>query len=248
MRVVDVIPGKSVMGLEIPNEQREIVALSEILKSNEFDQSGSPLTLALGKDIGGHPIVVDLAKMPHLLVAGTTGSGKSVAINAMVLSLLYKTLPSDVRMIMIDPKMLELSVYEGIPHLLTPVVTDMKEAANALRWCVGEMERRYKLMAALGVRNVGGYNRKVREAIDKGKPIPDPLFKPEEVLEENPVAADAATITVYRHHHRRTGGHDDGGGQESGGTDCPAGAESQSRRSASDSRDTTARRWMLLPA
>jgi len=176
-----------VVGLEIPNEQREIVSLSEMLKSNEFDQSDSPLTLALGKDISGHPSVVDLAKMPHLLVAGTTGSGKSVAINAMVLSLLYKTLPRDVRMIMIDPKMLELSIYEGIPHLLTPVVTDMKEAANALRWCVGEMERRYKLMAALGVRNIAGYNRKVQEAIDKGEPIPDPLFKPEEVLEENPV-------------------------------------------------------------
>ena len=186
VRVVEVIPGKSVVGLEIPNEQREIVALSEILKSAEYDESHSPLTLALGKDIGGLPTVVDLAKMPHLLVAGTTGSGKSVAINAMVLSLLYKTLPKDVRIIMIDPKMLELSVYEGIPHLLTPVVTDMKEAANALRWCVGEMERRYKLMAALGVRNIGGYNRKVQEAIDNGEPIPDPLFKPDELLEENP--------------------------------------------------------------
>ena len=188
VRVVDQIPGKSVVGLEIPNEYREIVALSEILKSAEFDESASPLTLALGKDIGGQPAVVDLAKMPHLLVAGTTGSGKSVAVNAMVLSLLYKALPSDVRMIMIDPKMLELSVYEGIPHLLTPVVTDMKEAANALRWCVGEMERRYKLMSALGVRNLAGYNRKVREAIDKGEPIPDPMFNPEEVLEENPEA------------------------------------------------------------
>jgi S-DNA-T family DNA segregation ATPase FtsK/SpoIIIE len=186
VRVVEVIPGKSVVGLEIPNEQREIVALSEILMSSDFDQAGSLLTLALGKDIGGHPTVVDLAKMPHLLVAGTTGSGKSVAINAMILSLLYKALPGDVRVIMIDPKMLELSVYEGIPHLLTPVVTDMNEAANALRWCVGEMERRYKLMAALGVRNVGGYNRKVREAIDKGKPIADPLFNPDEVLEEDP--------------------------------------------------------------
>ena len=186
VRVVEVIPGKSVIGLEIPNEQREIVVLSEILMSSDFDQAGSLLTLALGKDIGGHPTVVDLAKMPHLLVAGTTGSGKSVAINAMILSLLYKALPSDVRVIMIDPKMLELSVYEGIPQLLTPVVTDMKEAANALRWCVGEMERRYKLMAALGVRNVGGYNRKVREAIDKGKPIADPLFNPDEVLEEDP--------------------------------------------------------------
>jgi S-DNA-T family DNA segregation ATPase FtsK/SpoIIIE len=186
VRVVEVIPGKSVVGLEIPNEQREIVSLSEILKSAEYDESSSPLTLALGKDIGGLPVVVDLAKMPHLLVAGTTGSGKSVAINAMVLSLLYKTLPEDVRLIMIDPKMLELSVYEGIPHLLTPVVTDMKEAANALRWCVGEMERRYRLMAALGVRNIGGYNRKVQDAIDNGEPIPDPLFKPEEVLEEDP--------------------------------------------------------------
>ncbi len=188
VRVVDVIPGKSVIGLEIPNESREIVALSEILSSSDYDEAGSPLTLALGKDIGGHPIVADLARMPHLLVAGTTGSGKSVAINAMVLSLLYKALPKDVRVIMIDPKMLELSVYEGIPHLLTPVVTDMKEAANALRWCVGEMERRYKLMAALGVRNIGGYNKKVREAIENGEPIPDPLFNPEEVLEENPEA------------------------------------------------------------
>jgi len=186
VRVVEVIPGKSVVGLEIPNESREIVALSEILRSADYDQATSPLTLALGKDIGGQPVVVDLARMPHLLVAGTTGSGKSVAVNAMVLSLLYKTLPKDVRLIMIDPKMLELSVYEGIPHLLTPVVTDMKEAANALRWCVGEMERRYKLMAALGVRNIAGYNRKVQDAIDKDEPIPDPLFKPEEVLEENP--------------------------------------------------------------
>jgi S-DNA-T family DNA segregation ATPase FtsK/SpoIIIE len=186
VRVVDVIPGKSVVGLEIPNEQREIVSLSEILKSSEYDDATSALTLALGKDIGGLPVVADLAKMPHLLVAGTTGSGKSVAINAMILSLLYKTLPKDVRMIMIDPKMLELSVYEGIPHLLTPVVTDMKEAANALRWCVGEMERRYRLMAALGVRNIGGFNRKVQEAIDKGEPIPDPLFIPDDLLEENP--------------------------------------------------------------
>jgi len=186
VRVVEVIPGKSVIGLEIPNESREIVALSEILKSSDYDEAGSPLTLALGKDIGGQPVVVDLARMPHLLVAGTTGSGKSVAVNAMVLSLLYKSLPSDVRLIMIDPKMLELSVYEGIPHLLTPVVTDMKEAANALRWCVGEMERRYQLMAALGVRNIGGYNRKVQEAIDADEPIPDPLFKPDELLEEEP--------------------------------------------------------------
>ncbi len=180
VRVVEVIPGKSVIGLEIPNEQRELVYLSEILHSKEYDKAASPLTLALGKDISGRPAVADLARMPHLLVAGTTGSGKSVALNAMVLSLLYKTTAHDVRLILIDPKMLELSVYEGIPHLLTPVVTDMKEAANALRWCVGEMERRYRLMAALGVRNIAGYNRKVGEAIDQGDPVPDPLWKPEE--------------------------------------------------------------------
>jgi S-DNA-T family DNA segregation ATPase FtsK/SpoIIIE len=183
VRVVEVIPGKSVIGLEIPNEHRQIISLSEILSSTEYDNSNSPLTLALGKDISGQPVVVDLARMPHLLVAGTTGSGKSVAINAMILSLLYKTLPKDVRLIMIDPKMLELSVYEGIPHLLTPVVTDMKEASNALRWCVGEMERRYRLMAALGVRSIANYNRKVKEAEDNGNPIPDPLFQPDDVLE-----------------------------------------------------------------
>ncbi|MEJ2346155.1 MAG: DNA translocase FtsK 4TM domain-containing protein [Gammaproteobacteria bacterium] len=183
VRVVEVIPGKSTVGLEIPNEHRELVSLSEIVQSSEYDKSASPLTLALGKDISGHPVVVDLARMPHLLVAGTTGSGKSVAINAMVLSLLFKTTPKDVRLIMIDPKMLELSVYEGIPHLLTPVVTDMKDAANALRWCVGEMERRYKLMASLGVRNISGYNRKVKEAIDAGEPIPDPFYNPAEAFD-----------------------------------------------------------------
>jgi S-DNA-T family DNA segregation ATPase FtsK/SpoIIIE len=183
VRVVEVIPGKSTVGLEIPNEHRELVSLSEIVQSSEYDKSTSPLTLALGKDISGHPVVVDLARMPHLLVAGTTGSGKSVAINAMVLSLLFKTTPKDVRLIMIDPKMLELSVYEGIPHLLTPVVTDMKDAANALRWCVGEMERRYKLMASLGVRNISGYNRKVKEAIDAGEPIPDPFYNPAEAFD-----------------------------------------------------------------
>ncbi|MGE3774407.1 MAG: DNA translocase FtsK, partial [Gammaproteobacteria bacterium] len=177
VRVVEVIPGKSVVGLEIPNERREVVSLSEILKSREYEESESRLTLALGKDIAGKPSVVDLARMPHLLVAGTTGSGKSVALNAMILSLLYKSTANDVRLIMIDPKMLELSVYEGIPGLLAPVVTDMKEAANALRWCVGEMERRYKLMAALGVRNIGGYNRKVLDAIEDDMPILDPLFK-----------------------------------------------------------------------
>ena len=177
VRVVEVIPGKSVIGLELPNENRELVCLSEIIKSQAYDAIKSPLALTLGKDIAGHPMVVDLARMPHLLVAGTTGSGKSVAINAMVLSQLFKASPADVRMIMIDPKMLELSVYDGIPHLLAPVVTDMKHAANALRWCVAEMERRYQLMSKLGVRNIAGYNRKVREAKDKGEPLRDPFFK-----------------------------------------------------------------------
>ncbi|MGI9304430.1 MAG: DNA translocase FtsK [Gammaproteobacteria bacterium] len=184
VRIVEVIPGKSVVGLEIPNEHREIVSLSEILHSRAYEQSPSALTLGLGKDIGGHPVIADLSKMPHLLVAGTTGAGKSVAINAMLLSLLYKGTPADVRMILIDPKMLELSVYEGIPHLLTPVVTDMKEAANALRWCVAEMERRYRVMSALGVRNIAGLNKKVKAAIADKKPIPDPLFDPSSVLDE----------------------------------------------------------------
>jgi S-DNA-T family DNA segregation ATPase FtsK/SpoIIIE len=179
VRVVEVIPGKPYVGLEIPNEVRELVALGEIVKSRVYDDLGSPLTLALGKDIGGQAVVADLARMPHLLIAGTTGSGKSVAINAMVLSLLYKASPEHVRLIMIDPKMLELSVYEGIPHLLAPVVTDMKEAANALRWCVAEMERRYSLLAALGVRHISGYNRRVNDALDRGEPIPDPTFQPE---------------------------------------------------------------------
>ncbi|HXQ31456.1 MAG TPA: DNA translocase FtsK 4TM domain-containing protein [Steroidobacteraceae bacterium] len=177
VRVVEVIPGKSVVGLEIPNEKRELVTLGEILKSKAYDDMASPLALALGKDIGGHPVVADLQRMPHLLIAGTTGSGKSVGINAMVLSLLYKATAEHVRLIMIDPKMLELSVYEGIPHLLAPVVTDMKQAANALRWCVAEMEQRYQLMAALGVRNIGGYNRKIKEAIDAGRPIPNPILQ-----------------------------------------------------------------------
>jgi DNA segregation ATPase FtsK/SpoIIIE, S-DNA-T family len=175
VRVVEIIPGKSVVGLEIPNEKREIVTLGEIIKSKPYDEVASPLALALGKDIGGVPVVADLARMPHLLIAGTTGSGKSVGINAMVLSLIYKATPEHVRMIMIDPKMLELSVYEGIPHLLAPVVTDMKQAANALRWCVAEMERRYQLMSALGVRNIGGFNRKVKDAADSGRPIKDPI-------------------------------------------------------------------------
>ena len=176
VRVVEVIPGKNVMGLEIANEKREIVTLGEIVRSKAYDAVHSPLALALGKDIGGQPMVADLARMPHLLIAGTTGSGKSVAINAMVLSLLYKSTAEHVRLIMIDPKMLELSVYEGIPHLLAPVVTDMKEAANALRWCVVEMDRRYQLMAALGVRNIAGFNRKVKDANDEGKPIRDPVM------------------------------------------------------------------------
>ena len=157
----------------------ETVFLGETLRSKAYDDAKSPLTLAMGKDIAGNPVVADLQKMPHVLIAGTTGSGKSVAINTMVLSLLFKSKPRDVRLIMIDPKMLELSVYEGIPHLLTPVVTDMKEAANALRWSVGEMERRYRLMATLGVRNIGGYNKKIAAAEKAGQPIPDPLFNPE---------------------------------------------------------------------
>jgi S-DNA-T family DNA segregation ATPase FtsK/SpoIIIE len=175
IRVVETIPGKSCMGLEIPNSKRQVVRLSEILGSLPYHEMHSPLALALGKDIGGLPICVDLAKMPHLLVAGTTGSGKSVAINAMILSLLYKSEPRQVRLIMVDPKMLELSVYEGIPHLLAPVVTDMKHAANALNWCVGEMERRYRLMAALGVRNIGGFNKSIQEAEKAGAPLTNPF-------------------------------------------------------------------------
>ena len=196
VRIVEVIPGKSFIGLEIPNENRELVTLGEILKSKVYDDMSSPLTLALGKDIGGSSVVADLAKMPHLLIAGTTGSGKSVAINAMILSLLYKATAEHVRLIMVDPKMLELSVYEGIPHLLTPVVTDMKEAANALRWCVAEMDRRYRLMAALGVRNIGGYNRKVKDAIDAGKPIPDPLYKPPEFEEDDGIPNHPSLSTL----------------------------------------------------
>jgi len=178
VRVVEVIPGKSLVGLELPNQHREIVRLSEVLSSAQYQEARSPLSLALGKDIAGNPVVVDLTKMPHLLVAGTTGAGKSVGLNAMLLSLLFKTTPEEVRMIMIDPKMLELSIYEGIPHLLCPVVTDMKEAANALRWCVAEMDRRYRLMSALGVRNLAGFNTKVVEAQKQGEPLLDPLWHP----------------------------------------------------------------------
>ncbi len=177
VRVVEVIAGKSVIGIEIPNEVRDIVGFKDIIASPEFQNSKSKLTVALGKDIAGKAVVADIAKMPHLLVAGTTGSGKSVGVNSMILSLLYKSTPEDVRLIMIDPKMLELSVYDDIPHLLTPVVTDMSEAANALRWCVFEMDRRYQLMAKLGVRNIAGFNEKVTTAIDKGEPIVDPLYK-----------------------------------------------------------------------
>ncbi len=187
VRVVEVIPGKSVVGIEIPNSNRKMVRLTEILSSDKFNNSSSPLSMALGHDIAGKPVVVDLEKMPHLLVAGTTGSGKSVGINAMLLSLLFKSDPEDVRLIMIDPKMLELSVYEGIPHLLTPVITDMTDASNGLRWCVAEMDRRYKLMSQMGVRNLNGFNKKVVEANELGSPLLDPFKEDEDVyLEELP--------------------------------------------------------------
>jgi DNA segregation ATPase FtsK/SpoIIIE, S-DNA-T family len=185
VRVVEVIPGKSVVGIEIPNEEREMVRLSEVLNARVFQDSSSALTLALGNDIGGNPMVANLAKMPHLLVAGTTGSGKSVGVNAMILSMLLKATPEEVRFIMVDPKMLELSIYDGIPHLLAPVVTDMKDAANALRWCVAEMERRYRLLASLGVRNLAGYNRKVKDAAAAGEPLLDPTWKPDEYLADD---------------------------------------------------------------
>jgi len=186
VRVVEVIPGKSVIGLELPNKHREIVPLREVIASSEFKDAASPLTMAIGKDISGDPVVVDLGKMPHLLVAGTTGSGKSVAVNTMILSLLFKSTPEDVRLIMIDPKMLELSVYEGIPHLLSEVVIDMKDAANALRWCVGEMDRRYKIMSSLGVRNLKGYNQKVLKAIEEGTPLIDPTWQPTSGMDQTP--------------------------------------------------------------
>ncbi|MCB1935840.1 MAG: DNA translocase FtsK 4TM domain-containing protein [Nitrosomonas sp.] len=190
IRVVETIPGKTTMGLEIPNPKRQVVRLLEILSSQSYADTASPLTIALGKDISGRPVVSDLAKMPHALVAGTTGSGKSVAINAIILSLIYKSTPDQIRLILVDPKMLELSVYEGIPHLLTPVVTDMSEAASALRWSVGEMERRYKLMSSLGVRNLNGYNQKIREAAKNEEPLYNPLTSTEdtpELLEELPL-------------------------------------------------------------
>ncbi|MBB1267920.1 DNA translocase FtsK [Shewanella sp. SR44-3] len=190
VRVVEVIPGKAYVGLELPNKYRETVYMRDVLDCPAFSESKSNLSMVLGQDIAGDPLVVDLGKMPHLLVAGTTGSGKSVGVNAMITSLLYKSGPDDVRFIMIDPKMLELSVYEGIPHLLCEVVTDMKEAANALRWCVGEMERRYKLMSALGVRNLKGYNIKIKEAIERGAPIQDPLWKSSDSMEEQAPALE----------------------------------------------------------
>ncbi|HBX53996.1 MAG TPA: cell division protein FtsK [Pseudomonas sp.] len=196
VRVVEVIPGKTTVGIEVPNEDRQIVRFSEVLSSPEYDEAKSPVTLALGHDIGGKPVITDLAKMPHLLVAGTTGSGKSVGVNAMILSILFKSTPEEARLIMIDPKMLELSIYEGIPHLLCPVVTDMKEAANALRWSVAEMERRYKLMSKMGVRNLAGFNRKVKDAEDAGEPLADPLYKRENIHDEAPLLKTLPTIVV----------------------------------------------------
>ncbi len=196
VQVVEVIPGKTTVGIEIPNEDRQMVRFSEVLMSPEYDEHKSTVPLALGHDIGGNPVITDLARMPHLLVAGTTGSGKSVGVNAMLLSILFKSTPQDARLIMIDPKMLELSIYEGIPHLLCPVVTDMKEAANALRWSVAEMERRYKLMAAMGVRNLAGFNRKVKDAEEAGTPLTDPLYRRESMEDEAPLLQTLPTIVV----------------------------------------------------
>ena len=231
IRVVETIPGKSCMGLEIPNPRRQTVRLTEILGSKAYHDLHSPLTLALGKDIGGHPVVADLARMPHLLVAGTTGSGKSVALNAMILSLLYKAEPRDVRMVMVDPKMLELSVYQDIPHLLAPVVTDMKQAASALMWCIGEMERRYKLMSWLGVRNLSGFNHKVAEAEKRG----EKLAGPEHRRHRHPGAA--AATAAHRRGHRRARRPDDGGREEGRGADRAPRAEGARRRHPSPRRD-----------
>ncbi|MEC9143341.1 MAG: DNA translocase FtsK 4TM domain-containing protein, partial [Pseudomonadota bacterium] len=196
VRVVEVIQGKSVVGIEIPNADRQTVNFRDVLSSTAFDEAKSPLTLALGHDIAGSPVVADLGKMPHVLVAGTTGSGKSVGVNCMLVSLLYKATPDELRLILVDPKMLELSVYDGIPHLLTPVITDMKDAANGLRWCVAEMERRYKLMSLLGVRNLAGYNRKVKDAEKAGTPIEDPLWIPDPVLELTGEEQSAPALTT----------------------------------------------------
>ncbi|MCP1367942.1 FtsK/SpoIIIE domain-containing protein, partial [Halomonas sp. BBD48] len=198
VRVVEVIPGRPTVGIEIPNPNRAMIRLREVIDSDAYQQAASPLTLALGHDIGGGPVVANLGKMPHLLVAGTTGSGKSVGVNGMLISMLLKATPDDVRMIMVDPKMLELSVYDGIPHLLAPVVTDMKEAANALRWCVAEMERRYKLMAAMGVRNIAGFNAKLDEAERAGAQVADPLWEPQpwQMHEQPPVLEKLPYIVV----------------------------------------------------
>ncbi len=195
VRIVEVIPGKTVVGIEIPNQHRETVRLREVLASNVYQHADSPLTLALGKDISGESVIADISRMPHLLIAGTTGSGKSVGVNAMLLSMLYKATPEELRLILVDPKMLELSVYEGIPHLLTPVVTDMKDAATALNWCVEEMERRYRLMSALGVRSLEGYNRRIEEGEQTGRPVPDPLW-PEDAEEEAPPLSKEPVIVV----------------------------------------------------
>jgi S-DNA-T family DNA segregation ATPase FtsK/SpoIIIE len=196
VRVVEVIQGKSVVGIEIPNADRQTVNFRDVLSSSTFEEAKSPLTLALGHDISGSPVVADLSKMPHVFVAGTTGSGKSVGVNCMLVSLLYKATPDELRLILVDPKMLELSVYDGIPHLLTPVITDMKDAANGLRWCVAEMERRYKLMSLLGVRNLAGYNRKVNDAQRSGSPIDDPLWIPDPVLELTGEEQSAPALTT----------------------------------------------------
>ena len=199
VRIVEVIPGKPYVGIEIPNEHREMVQLREVINSSVFQEATSHLTLALGKDIAGATIVADIARMPHLLVAGTTGSGKSVGVNSMLLSILLKATPEQVRLILVDPKMLELSIYEGIPHLLTPVVTDMKEAAHALNWSVGEMERRYRLMAALGVRNLAGFNRQVKVAAAKGEPMKDPLWPADDpdIPELQPLPAIVIVIDEF---------------------------------------------------
>ncbi|WP_394169311.1 DNA translocase FtsK [Saccharospirillum alexandrii] len=194
VRVVEIIPGKTTVGIEIPNEKRDIVRLSDVLQSSAYDKAKSALTLALGHDIGGAPVVADLGKMPHLLVAGTTGSGKSVGVNSMLCSLLFKATPEEVRLILVDPKMLELSVYEGIPHLLTPVITDMKDAANGLRWCVAEMERRYKLMSKVGVRNIAGFNKKVEDARRDGEPLLDPLYEPFDTLDPHAPTPELETL------------------------------------------------------
>ncbi|MEF1340055.1 DNA translocase FtsK, partial [Vibrio rotiferianus] len=186
VRVVEVIPGKPYVGLELPNMSRQTVFLSDVISSPQFEQATSPTTVVLGQDIAGEAVIADIAKMPHVLVAGTTGSGKSVGVNVMILSMLYKASPEDLRFIMIDPKMLELSIYEGIPHLLSEVVTDMKDASNALRWCVGEMERRYKLMSALGVRNVKGFNEKLKMAAEAGHPIHDPFWQEGDSMDTEP--------------------------------------------------------------